>query len=153
MRGKYSPTVSVAYMKDQSWWTKYAYTGKSADEFVQYDPEGFDSYGYNEDGFDRAGNHEHDYVYNDGDYNRDEDYNIAYDIALDAWDFDGVKPSTADEMQFNITVRIRVTVPVGYQPYTAYEEAMLIANLYADMAMKYKSIGADQILEISAEAV
>lgn len=92
MRGKYSPTVTCAYMRDQEWWTKYAYAGKSDDEFVRYDPEGYDSYGYNKDDQDRAGNHEYAYAHNDGDYDLDQDYNNAYDIALDEWTFDGVKP-------------------------------------------------------------
>lgn len=92
MRGKYSPTVTRAYMKDQEWWTKYAYAGVTGDEFVQYDPDGYDSYGYNKDDIDRAGNHEYDYMHNDGDYDRDEDYNNAYYAASDDWGFDGVKP-------------------------------------------------------------
>lgn len=92
MRGKYSPTVSAAYMADQRWWTKYAYSGVTGDEFVQYDPEGYDSYGYNADDVDRAGNHENDYILNDGDYDLDENFNYAYDHACGAWGFDGVKP-------------------------------------------------------------
>jgi len=92
MRGKYSPTVTRAYMKDQEWWTKYAYANVTGDEFVQYDPEGFDSYGYNKDNKDRAGNDEYDYIHNDGDYDRGEDYNFAYDHASDDWGFDGTKP-------------------------------------------------------------
>jgi len=92
MRGKYSPTVTRAYMKDQEWWTKYAYANVTGDEFVQYDPEGFDSYGYNKDNKDRAGNDEYDYIHNDGDYDRGEDYNFAYDYTSDDWGFDGTKP-------------------------------------------------------------
>lgn len=92
MRGKYSPTVSRAYMKDQEWWTKYAYAGKTSDEFVQYDPEGYDSYGYDKDDVDRAGNNEYVYYRNDCPHPEHADYNIAYDVASDAWGFDGVKP-------------------------------------------------------------
>ena len=92
MRGKYSPTVTAAYMRDQKWWNKYAYAGLSDDEFVQYDPEGYDSYGYDKNDVDRAGNHESDYYSNDGCYDQNEDYNMAYDTALSYWDFDGVKP-------------------------------------------------------------
>ena len=44
MRGKYSPTVTAAYMADQKWHQKFM----AVDGFL-YDPEGFDSYGYNED--------------------------------------------------------------------------------------------------------
>lgn len=97
MRGKYSPTVSTAYMRNQKWWDNYAHAGKTSDEFVQYDPEGFDSYGYNKDDIDRAGNHENDYMHNNGDYNRDEDFNNEYDDASDDWGFDGTKPTKRSE--------------------------------------------------------
>jgi hypothetical protein len=87
MRGKYSPTVTAAYMADQEWHDKF----KSPDE-PNYDPEGFDSYGYDVNDVDRAGNHESDYYHNDGDYDLDQDFNWAYDAAYDAWGFDGTKP-------------------------------------------------------------
>ena len=92
MRGKYSPTVNRAYMQDQEWWNKYAYAGKSNDEFVQYDPEGYDSYGYDKNDQDRAGNYEHEYYGNDCPHPAYADYNMAYDDADSAWGFDGVKP-------------------------------------------------------------
>lgn len=93
MRGKYSPTVSRAYMHDQDWWRKY--TGEDEFTYNQYDPEGYDSYGYDKDDVDRAGNHESDYYGNDA-WAEDEDYNIAYDTAYDEWIFDGVKPVRKD---------------------------------------------------------
>jgi hypothetical protein len=92
-RGKYSPTVSKAYMKDQKWWTKYAYTEHTGDDFVQYDPEGYDSYGYNSEDYDRAGNHENDYLHDnvtDRDFESGE--NWAYNDATEQWGFDGEKP-------------------------------------------------------------
>lgn len=92
MRGKYSPTVSRAYMRDQDWWRKYAYAGKSDDEFVQYDPEGYDSYGYDKDDKDRAGNFEHEYYINDCPHPAYADYNMKYEDADFEWGFDGVKP-------------------------------------------------------------
>ena len=52
--------------------------------------------------------------------------------------------------QFEITVKIRVTIPDA-DPQAQYDEAMLIAQNYADMAMKYKSVGADEIIEVKAE--
>jgi hypothetical protein len=52
--GKYSPTVTYSYKLNQQWFKEYA---KSA----QYDPEGYDSYGYNAFGLDRAKNYESDY--------------------------------------------------------------------------------------------
>ena len=91
MRGKYSPTVSRAYMKDQEWWRKYAGTDQP-DVYVGYDPEGYDSYGYDKNDMDRAGNYEHDYYHNDAIYGDDEDYNWAYDATYDNWGFDGIKP-------------------------------------------------------------
>ena len=91
MRGKYSPTVSRAYMMDQNWWDKFAGNNDPA-VYNQFDPEGFDSYGYNKDDVDRAGNLECEYYHNDGDYDQDEDYNLAYDAADRDWGFDGTKP-------------------------------------------------------------
>ena len=91
-RGKYSPTVNAAYMADQEWWTKYSGANLPSETYVQFDPDGYDSYGYNSKGYDRAGNHENDYLHNDGDWDRDEDFNYAYDQACDDWHFDGVKP-------------------------------------------------------------
>lgn len=89
MRGKYSPTVTAAYMADQSWHRKFM----AVDGFM-YDPEGFDSYGYNEDDVDRAGNNECDYYPNDeiSEGWQEEDFNWKYDSVLSAWGFDGSKP-------------------------------------------------------------
>ena len=88
MRGKYSPTVTAAYMADQNWHRNYM----APDGFL-YDPEGYDSYGYNEDNVDRAGNEECDYYPNDADpFYTDDDFNWKYDSALSAWGFDGTKP-------------------------------------------------------------
>lgn len=92
MRGKYSPTVTAAYMRDQKWWYKYSGADLPSETYVQYDPEGFDSYGYNKDDVDRAGNHEYVYMMNDAPLDSDDDYNWAYDSALDDWGFDGTKP-------------------------------------------------------------
>lgn len=88
MRGKYSPTVNAAYRKDQEWHRKY----KNPDE-PNNDPEGYDAYGYNDAGYDRAGHQEHEYYGNDNpDWDSNDDYNWAYDDALNHWGFDGVKP-------------------------------------------------------------
>lgn len=86
MRGKYSPTVNAAYRKDQWWFEKYA-------RGASYDPEGFDSYGYDKNDRDRAGNYEHEYYSNDAPWDCDDDWNNAYEMALDLWGFDGVKPA------------------------------------------------------------
>lgn len=89
MRGKYSPTVTAAYMADQEWFTKYTGAGGN---WVHYDAEGFDSYGYNVNDVDRAGNWECSYYENNAPDFVDDDYNWAYDAALAAWSFDGKKP-------------------------------------------------------------
>ncbi len=75
MQGKYSPTVSHAYYKNQEWHTKLSTDGN-------YDDEGYDSYGYNADGVDRAGHQEHEYYSNDD----------LYSDLLFAWGFDGTRP-------------------------------------------------------------
>jgi hypothetical protein len=71
----------------QDWFDRYVQPGEL------YDPEGFDSYGYDKDDYDRAGNQEHEYYSNDADVDSTEDYNCAYDRALDVWGFDGTKPA------------------------------------------------------------
>ena len=98
-RGKYSPTVTAAYQAKLAWWRKYAYsTQRNLDDFVEYDPEGFDSYGYNADGRDRAGYTENDYLHNDAaDLGFDYDYNRTYDVVSDDWGFNGFKPIKTSE--------------------------------------------------------
>jgi hypothetical protein len=54
--------------------------------------------------------------------------------------------------QFDITVKIRVTVEEG-GGMTEAEWADYIAKSYAEMALKYKSIGADQVVSVGVEAV
>lgn len=49
--------------------------------------------------------------------------------------------------QFDITVTVRVTVSDADPQF----EAMYIGNQFAEMALKYKSIGADEIVEVKAE--
>lgn len=61
--GKYSPTVSTSYRKDQAWYEKNGGgfgNGKNPDS--DYDDDGYDAYGYNADDRDRAGHHENDYT-------------------------------------------------------------------------------------------
>ena len=94
MRGKYSPTVSAAYTADQEWWYKYSGANRPSETYVQFDPEGYDSYGYDKNDVDRAGNHESVYYHNDADPWDDYDFNCAYEQALTDWTFDGAKPVT-----------------------------------------------------------
>jgi hypothetical protein len=95
-RGKYSPTVSAAYMKDPDWFRKYCGLAPHGDViYSPYDPDGFDSYGYDKNDIDRAGNDEFEYLHNDAiDRGLDDnyDFNFKYDDALGQWGFDGAKP-------------------------------------------------------------
>lgn len=52
--------------------------------------------------------------------------------------------------QFDITIKIRVTVTEGGGMSEA-EWANYIAQSYAEMALKYKSIGADEIVRVDVE--
>lgn len=89
MRGKYSPTVSAAYQADQEWWKRNCYTTG----YSIYDVDGYDSYGYDANDVDRAGNQESAYYNNDlADDGLDGDCNYAYEDAEGEWGFDGTKP-------------------------------------------------------------
>ena len=87
MRGKYSPTVTAAYMKCQEW-----HNNLLAPNDCVYDVDGYDSYGYDKNDVDRAGNNEYQYYHND--WSDDEGYgeNFAYNAASEEWGFDGVRP-------------------------------------------------------------
>lgn len=54
--------------------------------------------------------------------------------------------------EYDITVKIRVTVEEGGGMSEA-EFADYIAKSYAEMALKYKSIGADKVIRVDVEAV
>ena len=89
--GKYSPTVSEAYKINEDWWDIYAPDGL-------YDPEGYDTYGYNKNMIDRAGNSEDEYAFPHcgkicpccGNRNTDNE-RLFHNTSLE-WGFDGVKP-------------------------------------------------------------
>ena len=53
--------------------------------------------------------------------------------------------------QYDITVKIRVTVDAS-GAMTEAEWADYIAKSYAEMALKYKSIGADEVVRVDVEA-
>lgn len=82
MFAKYSPTVYAAYKANQQWFKRYSDYDSQPDNWFIYDPDGFDSYGYDENEIDRAGNHVDDYIV-------DED---LYNTALNAWGFNGTHP-------------------------------------------------------------
>lgn len=63
--GKYSPTVSLSYSLDQNWWKRNGGGyGNGNDPTSDNDNDGYDSYGYSEDGSgpDRAGYTEDAYL-------------------------------------------------------------------------------------------
>lgn len=82
--GKYSPTVSTSYMRDQNWWRDNGggfENGKNPDSDL--DDDGYDSYGYSGefgDGPDRAGFTEDQYA---TDYHYDDEYDILYHPTYD----------------------------------------------------------------------
>lgn len=100
MRGKYSPTVTDAYMRDQEWHQKLLAAHGSFDkdgkpcEYGSYDVDGYDSYGYDKNDVDRASNDENEYAMDDYDADDQviEGYNWLYEHALNEWKFDGVRP-------------------------------------------------------------
>lgn len=65
MIGKCSPTISGMYRVDQQWFKK-----NCTDPGDQYDVQGFDSYGYNMQDIDRAGNAEMAYWGDEDLYNQ-----------------------------------------------------------------------------------
>jgi hypothetical protein len=97
--GKYSPTVTKAYMEDSYWFDKYC--EESGDH---HDIEGYDRYGYNTKGVDRAGHTEDEYlsayidsIRNGDDENPDEDnstpiYHLAEQVH-DKWTFKLGRPA------------------------------------------------------------
>jgi len=82
VQGKYSPTVFCAYTKDPDWQTRLSESDQDAGIFT-YDVDGYDSYGYDKDDIDRAGNSEYDYSA----WDVDQFNSLAY-----SWSFDGTRP-------------------------------------------------------------
>lgn len=84
--GKYSPTVTAAYMKDQEWHRKL----QSEEDW--HDDEGYDSYGYHkETELDRAGFSEWDYL-GSGEWIGEEYCHPLLEDVYSEWGFDGVRP-------------------------------------------------------------
>ena len=85
--GKYSPTVSRWYAKDRDWFEKNGGNyGNGIDPNSDNDDEGFDSYGYSEEGNgpDRAGNTESDYLL-DGEWDEENYHHPLYDAVSQEW--------------------------------------------------------------------
>lgn len=74
--GKYSPTVSGWYQKKKDWF-------QLAEGSPLYDKDGFDLYGYNAEGLDRAGNHENEYMV--GEYLGEEYVYPLYETVYQDW--------------------------------------------------------------------
>lgn len=79
--GKYSPTVTESYCRDQDWWDKHH---NPDDDSSLFDADGFDSYGYNAAGVDRAGHREEDYL-GSGQWIDDEYCYPLYEEVAFAW--------------------------------------------------------------------
>ena len=88
--GKYSPTMSAAYANDQKWWEKNggenpANLDKPSSVYF-YDKDGYDSYGYNAEGIDRAGYTEDEYLgVVEWDPETEEYDHTLYDLVYDQW--------------------------------------------------------------------
>lgn len=82
--GKYSPTVSHSYASDDKWFEKNGGGwGNGIDPESFFDDQGFDEYGYNAQGVDRAGNEEH--LYGSCSY-LDESGDLVYQLAMSVRD-------------------------------------------------------------------
>lgn len=98
--GKYSPTVSAAYDNDQDWWTRNDIEFESLVDMLEfndrcpnglnYDNDGYDSYGYNEDNVDRAGNTEDEYAVGEDSLTGNFGKLVypLYDYAIQNWGID-----------------------------------------------------------------
>ena len=86
--GKYSPTVSKAYARDQKWHDNLC------QPLEWNDDEGYDSYGYHKDtDKDRAGYTENDYLSaQQWDWETDAPSNHLLETVYDEWTYDGVRP-------------------------------------------------------------
>lgn len=106
-KGKYSPTVASWYGQDQNWHRKIL---EVTEESV-YDHEGYDSYGYNSNQLDRAGNYEHDY----DSYGNEE----LYDRVVEGWYGQPIPtPPKAPHPHFHsIIVRYSVPRPDASKPF------------------------------------
>lgn len=116
--GKYSPTVSRWYAKDQNWWNKNG--GDSiivADDgsvigYNQFDKDGYDSYGYHKDTEqDRAGNTEYDYLgcgeWIDLGESEEYAYPLYENVSSEWWGGDRICPT--DDSLIEIVVDGKVT--------------------------------------------
>lgn len=71
--GKYSPTVSGWYSRNQQWFKEVPPEQNCG--LVGYDAQGYDRYGYNTEDVDRAGHHEFEYL-------QSEEINGEYEYVL-----------------------------------------------------------------------
>ncbi len=82
--GKYSPTVSYSYSRDQSWWERNGGGyGNGKNPECDNDDDGFDRYGYSGEvgtGPDRAGHDENEYLDARGWCDMEGDYHYEYEL-------------------------------------------------------------------------
>lgn len=82
---KYSPTVFFAYKQDRDWFKKNGGgfdNGKNKNK--EFDDDGFDKYGYNENEKDREGYTEEDYL-NDMFFEGNEIHYILFEKVEEKW--------------------------------------------------------------------
>lgn len=83
--GKYSPTVMFSYKQDPDWFKKNG-GGFGNGKYPQsdFDDDGFDSYGYDKNEVDRAGNTENSYQ-NEVDFETGEAYYYLFEKVQREW--------------------------------------------------------------------
>lgn len=83
--GKYSPTIMCSYKSDPDWFVKNGGGfNNGIDPQSDFDNDGFDSYGYNKTGEDRAGNTEDDYQ-NTVTYEMESPYYYLFEKVYKDW--------------------------------------------------------------------
>ena len=136
--GKYSPTVSRWYAKDQKWWEKNGGGSLIIDDsgkiigWNQFDKDGYDSYGYHKTTEqDRAGNTEFDYLgggewLNLGEENEEYVYPLYENVSSDWWGGNQACP-TDDSLVLILDGGARKLATT--KDYDAHSEALQISSL------------------------
>lgn len=157
---KYSPTVSASYAADRDWWRKFGVEGQ------QFDPDGFDSYGYDALSEDRAGNSEHDYE-SGADYSGDGEPSYPlYERVASEWSdrliatprwrnyqaiIDGKVVMLADMNHDQLFEEIRSTTRYLDELRTLFISAMNVANPSIRYMYDLTDMTEDRLREVLAE--
>ncbi len=119
--GKYSPTVTNSYKIDQDWWERNGGGyGNGKYPELDYDDDGFDSYGYSDNEVDRAGLTEYEYL------DSDDGYYDIYDRVSDEW----ARKELGDLDQYVICADVGITTVMAAELYLKNKALRFIgANL------------------------